>query len=71
MDIQIDENPENLIIPLELSKIIINYDPKDANLTILDKKDQVYGKALDGDGNINFKNGNKYIGELHNGMLHG
>lgn len=38
MDIQIDENPENLIIPLELSKIIINYDPKDANLTILDKK---------------------------------
>lgn len=37
MDFHIDDNPENLIIPLELSKII--YEEWDADLVILDKPD--------------------------------
>lgn len=63
------EDPKNLIIPLDLAKII--YDKWDADLAILDNPDQVYGKALHGKGQVTFKNGNKYEGEFHNGMLHG
>ncbi|CAK59186.1 unnamed protein product (macronuclear) [Paramecium tetraurelia] len=63
------EDPKNLIIPLDLAKII--YDKWDADLAILDQPDQVYGKALHGKGEVTFKNGNKYEGEFHNGMLHG
>lgn len=37
MDFEIDENPENLIIPLELSKTI--YSSYNADLVILDKPD--------------------------------
>lgn len=35
MDLTLEENPENLIIPIELTKII--YQEYDAELTILDK----------------------------------
>lgn len=39
---------------------------------IMDRPDQIYGKALHGlNGTIKFKNGNFYKGELHNGMLYG
>ena len=69
MDFSIEENPENLIIPLELSKTI--YESWNAELVILDKPDQVYGKALHGNGSVTFKNGNIYEGELYNGMMHG
>lgn len=37
MDFTIEEQPENLIIPLELTKII--YSDWNADLTILDKPD--------------------------------
>ncbi|KAL4464624.1 hypothetical protein ABPG74_011185 [Tetrahymena malaccensis] len=69
MDFSIEEHPQNLILPIELTKII--YSEYDAELTILDKPGQVYGKALHGQGKIKFKNGNTYEGELDNGMLHG
>jgi len=36
MNFEIEENPNNLIIPLELSSII--YESYDADLTILDRK---------------------------------
>lgn len=63
------DDPRNLIIPLDLAKII--YTDWDADLAILDQPDQVYGKALHGNGRVTFKNGNTYNGEFHNGMLHG
>ncbi|KRW99994.1 hypothetical protein PPERSA_05497 [Pseudocohnilembus persalinus] len=69
MNYEIDDNPEKLLIPLEISKII--YENWNAELTIMDNPDQIYGKALQGKGEITFKNGNQFVGELHNGMMHG
>ena len=47
------------------------YESWNAELVILDKPDQVYGKALHGNGSVTFKNGNIYEGDLFNGMMHG
>ena len=86
MDFDIAETPQNIIIPITLTNVVmVDYD---ADLTILDKPDQVirikniffknfiifkqvYGKSLVGDGKVKFKNGNLYEGNLSNGMLHG
>lgn len=65
----LEKHPENLIIPIELARTL--YSSYDADLNILDKPDQVYGKALHGKGEIHLKNGNSFHGEIHNGMLHG
>ena len=60
---------KNLIIPIELTKII--YSSWKADLSLADSPTQVYGKALHGSGEVTFKNGNSYQGNFHNGMLHG
>ena len=62
-------NPQNMIIPLDLSKIILK--DYSAELNILDSPNQVYGKALHNDGVIRFKNGNHYEGNFFNGMMNG
>lgn len=70
MNFNLEQQPDKIILPLEISKII--YQEWNADLMIMDRPDQIYGKALHGlNGTIKFKNGNFYKGELHNGMLYG
>jgi len=61
--------PRNKIIPLEVANVII--DKYDTTLNLLEESTEIYGKALDGKGSVDYKNGNKYEGEFTNGMLHG
>jgi len=61
--------PSNLVIPIEIANIII--EKYDCYVNLMEEDDQIYGKAIDGLGTIEYKNGNKYNGEISNGMLHG
>jgi len=61
--------PKNEVIPVEIANVII--ERYDSTLILVEKSSQIYGKALDGKGIVEYKNGNRYEGEFTNGMLHG